>query len=219
MILKPNQGTNRDVALLENFFILSERLWTDAILHDAFNRVGVDGYFDMDEYLKIHSIITQYWEELGGDIYLGDLMLCEAIVRNIAADNFIEIECPKTVEFIETHRPKRHEDGSLMHGIAASVDEVLEFITDLKSMVGIVEFCENTKFAYATGDRDKIEQTQLKENYLAERYRSKRGYMDKLGYNEAFSVLRDLLLGKYKQDSKSPRLRERIEQGLQFWDY
>jgi len=32
-------------------------------------------------------------------------------------------------------------------------------------------------------------------------------------------VLRDLLSGEYKQELNSERLKARIEQGLQFWNY
>lgn len=219
MQLTNTQGTNRDKATNEDIFSLCHLLWTDEMLHESFNRVGIHGYFDMDEYLRIHQIITTYWEKLGANIYLGDLLLCEAIVRNVAEDIFIEIESPKTIEFIEKHRPLRNGDGSLLHGIPATVDEILDLISDLKCMIGIDEFCENTKTAYETGDRENIEQAQIKENYLTERYRRKNGFMDKLGYSEAFTVLRDLLTGKYKRNLKSPRLKARIAQGLQFWEY
>ncbi len=213
------RGTNRDKATLEQIFKLCEILWTDETLHGAFVRVGVDGYFDMDEYLAIHETVTGYWQELGGDVYLGDLFLSEAIVRKVAADVFPDIDSEETRNFIQRHRPIRNEDGSLLHGVPASVDEVIELIEDLRSMIGVQELCDQAKAAYERGDREKIEEINAKENYLAERYRRKKGYMEKMGYSEAFTVLRDLLSGEYKQDVNSERLRERVEQGLQFWDY
>lgn len=213
------RGTNRDKATNEQIFALCQLLWTDEDLHTAFNRVGVDGYFDMDEYIRIHNIMTEYWQATGGDIYLGDLMLAEAVVRKVAADKFTEIDCRQSITFIDRHRPIRNEDGSLMHAIPASVDEVLELIQDLRKMIGVEELCDQAQIAYQAGDREKIEEIVSKENYLAERYRRKKGYMEKMGYSEAFIVLRDLMGGEYKQDVNSARLKERIEQGLQFWNY
>lgn len=213
------RGTNRDKASNEQIFALCQLLWTDETLHASFNRVGVDGYFDMDEYIRIHNMVTEYWQATGGDIYLGDLFLAEAIVRNVAADVFPEVDCKKSRDFISRHRPHRQEDGSLMHAIPASVDEVLELIVDLKSMIGVEELCDQAEAAYEAGDRQKIEEIVSKENYLAERYRRKKGYMEKMGYSEAFTVLRDLLCGEYKQELDSDRLKKRIEQGLQFWNY
>ncbi|MBT6033764.1 MAG: hypothetical protein HOH19_14410 [Kordiimonadaceae bacterium] len=200
-------------------FALCELLWNDEMLHSALLRVGVKGYFDMDEYLHVHKMITEYWQATGGDIYLGDLFLAEAIVRKVTTDEFSCIECKESIDFIKKHRPHRHDDGSLVHNVAASVDEILELIIDLQSMVGVREFCDQAETAYDMGDREKIERVQSKENYLAERYRRKKGYMDKLGYNEAFTVLRDLLGGEYKKELNSDRLKARIEQGLQFWNY
>lgn len=213
------RGTNRDRATNEQIFSLCQLLWTDDDLHLAFHRVGLDGYFDMDEYIRIHNIMTEYWQATGGDVYLGDLFLAEAVVRKVAADFFPEIDCRQSIAFIDRHRPIRHEDGSLMHAIPASVDEVLELIQDLRAMIGVKELCDQAKVAYENGDREKIEEIISKENYLAERYRRKKGYMEKMGYSEAFTVLRDLMGGEYKKDIDSDRLKERIEQGLQFWNY
>lgn len=213
------RGTNRDKASFEQIFGLCKLLWTDEKLHPAFVRVGVLGYFEMDEYLRVHETVTRYWQELGGDIYLGDLFLSEAIVRNVAADVYPEIDCEASRNFIQRRRPLRHEDGSLMHGVPASVDEVLELIEDLRGMIRVKELCDQAQQAYEAGDREKIEKIIAKENYLAERYRRKKGYMEKMGYSEAFTVLRDLLSGEYKQDINSERLRARVEQGLQFWNY
>lgn len=213
------RGTNRDKATNEQIFALCQLLWTDDDLHGAFNRVGIDGYFDMDEYIRIHNIMTEYWQATGGDVYLGDLFLAEAVVRKVAADEFPEIDCRQSITFIDRHRPIRNEDGSLMHAIPASVDEVLDLIQDLRDMIGVKELCDQAKAAYEAGDREKIEEIVSKENYLAERYRRKKGYMEKMGYSEAFTVLRDLMQGEYKQDVNSDRLKERIEQGLQFWNY
>ncbi len=213
------RGANRDKASVYQIFSLCELLWTDEALHPAFNRVGVDGYFDMDEYLRVHNMITEFWQATGGDIYLGDLFLAEAIVRKVADDEFPEIDCPQSREFIQKHRPLRHEDGSLMHPMPATVEEILDLIMDLRSMIGVKELCDQAEKAYLEGDREKIEEVVAKENYLAERYRRKKGYMEKMGYSEAFNVLRDLLCGEYKQDLDSDRLKARIEQGLQFWNY
>lgn len=213
------RGTNRDIASDAQIYALCELLWNDEMLHSALLRVGTRGYFDMDEYLHNHKMITEFWQATGGDIYLGDLFLAEAIVRKVAADEFSCIDCKESMKFIRKHRPHRHDDGSLVHNVPASVDEVLELIVDLKSMVGVKEFCNQTEEAYEAGDREKIEEIQSKEKYLAERYRRKKGYMDKMGYSEAFTVLRDLLGGEYKQELDSDRLKERIEQGLQFWNY
>lgn len=219
MISGHYRGTNRDRASDTQIFSLCELLWTDEILHPAFNRVGLHHYFEIDEYVHIHKMITEYWQATGGNIYLGDLFLAESIVRHVAADEFPDINSEESKKFIAKHRPKRNEDGSLKHGIAATVDEVLDLVQDLRSMIGIKEFCDQTKEAYEAGDRKQIERLNSKENYLAERFRRKRGFMDKLGYTEAFSVLRDILCGEYKQELNSQRLRERIAQGLQFWDY
>ena len=52
------RGTNRDKATNEQIFTLCELLWADENLHPAFNRVGEDGYFDMDEYIQIHNMVT-----------------------------------------------------------------------------------------------------------------------------------------------------------------
>jgi hypothetical protein len=213
------EGANRDKATDGQIFNLCERLWTDEILHHSFFHVLLDGYFEMDDYLLIHNIITDYWQELGGDVYLGDLMIAEAIVRNVAADEFPVINSDETRAFIEAHRPHRHDDGSLMHAVPATVDEILDLIMDLKPMIGIKELCDKSQAAYASGDRDKIEACNLKENYYAERFRRKKGYMDNVGYSKAFNLLRDLMAGEYKQQLNSARLRARIEQGLQFWDY
>jgi len=213
------RGTNREPATDAQIIVLCELLWADENLHQAFNRVGINGYFDMDEYMSVHNMITEYWQASGGDVYLGDLFLAEAIVRHVADDLFPELDCRETHNFIRKHRPKRHDDGTLMHAIPATVDEVLELILDLKTMVGVKEFCDQSEEAYNNGDRDKIEEIQSKEHYLAERYRRKKGYMDKMGYTEAFNVLRDLLCGEYKQELDSQRLKSRIEQGLQFWNY
>ncbi|MEZ5759209.1 MAG: hypothetical protein R3D86_13395 [Emcibacteraceae bacterium] len=213
------RGTNRDKASNQQIFALCQLLWTDDRLHPAFNRVGEKGYFDMDEYIRIHNMVIEYWQATGGDIYLGDLFLSEAIIRKVAADIFPEIDCPQSVSFISKHRPLRHEDGSLMHGMPATVDEVLELIQDLRQMIGVKELCDQAQAAYEAGDREKIEEIIAKENYLAERYRRKKGYMEKMGYSEAFTVLRDLLCGEYKQELNSERLKARIAQGLQFWNY
>ncbi|MBL4601610.1 MAG: hypothetical protein JKY84_02580 [Emcibacteraceae bacterium] len=213
------RGTNRDKATNKQIFALCQLLWADEDLHPAFNRVGEDGYFDMDEYIQIHNIVTEYWQALGGDVYLGDLFLAEAIVRKVASDKFPNIDSGKTTSFILKHRPHRHKDGSLMNSIPASVNEVLELIEDLREMIGVEELCEQSKVAFEGGDRAKIEELVAKENYLAERYRRKKGYMEKMGYNEAFTVLRDILCGEYKQELNSTRLKKRIEQGLQFWNY
>ena len=62
------RGTNRDKASNEQIFALCQLLWTDETLHSAFNRVGVDGYFDMDEYIRIHNMVTEYWQATGGDL-------------------------------------------------------------------------------------------------------------------------------------------------------
>ena len=43
--------------------------------------------------------------------------------------------------------------------------------------------------------------------------------MEKLGYIEAFNVMKDLLKGGFKQDINSERLKDRIQQSLQFWEY
>lgn len=214
-----NRGTNRDKATNEQIFALCQLLWTDDALHPAFNRVGVEGYFDMDEYIRIHNMVTEYWQATGGDIYLGDLFLAEAIVRKVADDVFPDVDCKQSRAFIAKHRPMRQEDGSLLHALPATVDEVLELIVDLKSMIGVKELCDQAAEAYEAGDRYKIEEIVSKENYLAERYRRKKGYMEKMGYSEAFTVLRDLLGGEYKQELDSARLKQRIEQGLQFWNY
>lgn len=219
MVMDSYRGTNRDKATTEQIFKLCELLWTDETLNTAFVRVGVDGYFDMDEYLQVHETVTGYWQKLGGDVYLGDLFLAEAIIRKVAADQYPDIDCEQSRHFIQKHRPLRNEDGVLMHGVPASVDEVVELIEDLRNMIGVKELCDQAKAAYEGGDRHKIEEIIAKENYLAERYRRKKGYMEKMGYSEAFTVLRDLLTGEYKQDINSERLRERVEQGLQFWDY
>lgn len=219
MIIDSYRGTNRDKATNEQIFTLCGLLWKDKTLNSAFVRVGINGYFDMDEYLKIHEMVTGYWQERGGDIYLGDLFLAEAIVRKVAADQYPDINCEQSRHFIQKHRPLRSEDGVLMHGVPASVDEVVELIEDLRSMIGVKELCDQAQAAYEAGDREKIEEINAKENYLAERYRRKKGYMEKMGYSEAFTVLRDLLSGEYKQDTDSQRLRERVEQGLQFWNY
>lgn len=219
MVMDNYRGTNRDKASIEQIYALCERLWKDETLNAAFLRVGVDGYFDMDEYLKIHETVTGYWQELGGDIYLGDLFLAEAIVRKVAADVYPDIDSEQSRHFIQKHRPLRNEDGVLLHGIPASVDEIVELIEDLRSMIGVKELCDQAEAAFKAGDREKIEEITAKENYLAERYRRKKGYMEKMGYSEAFTVLRDLLTGEYKQDINSKRLRERVEQGLQFWNY
>ena len=213
------RGTNREKASEEQIFALCGLLWTDETLHPAFNRVGVNGYFDMDEYIRIHNITVEYWQGTGGDIYLGDLFLAESIVRQVAADVFVDIDCKDSRRFIAKHRPMRGEDGHLMHAVPASVDEVLELIVDLKSMIGVKELCDQAEFAYNSGDREKIQEVVDKENYLAERYRRKKGYMEKMGYSEAFTVLRDLLSGEYKKDLESDRLKARIRQGLQFWNY
>lgn len=213
------RGTNREMATEAQIYALCELLWNDEMLHPALLRVGTRGYFDMDEYLHNHKMITEFWQATGGDVYLGDLFLAEAIVRKVSADEFSCIDCKESLNFIRKHRPHRHDDGSLVHNVPASVDEILELIVDLKSMVGAKEFCDQTEAAYQAGDREKIEKIQSKENYLAERYRRKKGYMDKLGYSEAFTVLRDLLSGEYKKELDSDRLKARIEQGLQFWEY
>ena len=213
------RGTNRDKATDEQIFALCELLWTHEELHPAFVRVGDDGYFDMDEYIRVHNIVTEYWQATGGDVYLGDLFLSEAIVRKVAADIFPDVRSDKTKNFIQRHRPLRHEDGSLMNPLPASVDEILDLIVDLRSMIGVKELCDQAEEAYQNGDREKIEEIVAKENYLAERYRRKKGYMEKMGYSEAFTVLRDLMCGEYKQELDSDRLKARIEQGLQFWNY
>ena len=213
------QGSNRDKATDGQIFAVCELLWTDEILHHSFFRVLLDGYFDMDEYLRVHQIITDYWQEKGGDIYLGDLLIAEAIVRNFAAGEFPALKCEQSKAFIAAHRPHRHDDGSLIHAVPASVDEILDLIHDLQPMVGIKELCDQAAEAFEKGDREQIEKVTLRENYYAERYRRKKGYMDKVGYSEAFNVLRDLIGGEYKQELNSDRLKKRIAQGLQFWDY
>jgi len=212
-------GTNRDKATDGQIFAVCELLWTDEILHHSFFRVLLDGYFDMDEYLKVHQIITGYWQETNGDVYLGDLLIAEAIVRKFAAGEIPAINSEESKSFIEAHRPHRHDDGSLIHAVPTSVDEVIDLIHDLQPMVGIKELCDQAAEAFAKGDRERIEKITLKENYYAEIYRRKKGFMDKVGYSEAFTVLRDLMGGEYKQNLSSDRLKARIEQGLQFWDY
>ena len=219
MIIDLDRENNRDKATDGQIFELCRRLWANEMLYAAFKRVGREDYFEMDEYLKIHEIVTEYWQEGDGNTYLGDLFMSEAILRRFAAGDFPDIESNESSAFIERHRPHRHDDGSLMQAIPVSTDEVLEFIGDLRVMPGIEEFCDQSAVAFASGDRDKIEEMQLRESYLAERFRRKKGYMEKLGYIEAFNVIRDLLKGEFKQDVDSERLKARIEQSLQFWDY
>lgn len=219
MIIDLDRETNRDKATDEQIFELCRRIWANEELYAAFNRVGIDGYFEMDEYLKIHEIVIEYWQEGDGNTYLGDLFLSEAIIRRFVAEEFPDIESDESRAFIEKHRPQRHDDGSLMQAVPVSVDEVLEFIEDLRKMPGIEEFCDNSDKAFSSANRDKIEEMQLKESYLAERFRRKKGYMEKLGYIEAFNVMKDLLKGEFKQDINSERLKDRINQSLQFWKY
>lgn len=219
VIIDLNRETNRDKASNEEIFELCNRIWADEMLQKAFQRVGIHGYFEMDEYLKIHKLVTDYWQEGDGNIYLGDLFMVEAILRRFTAGQFPAIDSEESREFIKNHRPHRHGDGSLMQAAAVSVDEVIEFIEDLRQMPNIQEFCENSKKAFSGDDREKIEEMQLKESYLAERFRRKKGYMEKLGYIEAFNVMRDLLNGEFKQDINSERLKDRIGQSLQFWKY
>lgn len=219
MIIDLDRETNRDKATDEQIFVLCRRIWADEMLYAAFNRVGIDDYFEMDEYLKIHEIVTDYWQEGNGNIYLGDLFLSEAILRRVAFGVFPDIDSDESRSFIERHRPHRYDDGSLKQPVPVSVEEVLEFIEDMRKMPGIEEFCDNSDKAFSSADREKIEEMQLKESYLAERFRRKKGYMEKLGYIEAFNVMKDLLKGEFKQDINSERLRERISQSLQFWEY
>lgn len=219
MIIDLDRETNRDKATDEQMFELCRRIWADELLYAAFKRVGLHGYFEMDEYLKIHTIVTDYWQEGDGNTYLGDLFLSEAVLRHFAAGDFPDIESNESRAFIDEHRPNRNADGSLKQPEPVSVDEVVEFIEDLRKMPGIEEFCYNSDKAFSSADRDKIEEMQLKESYLAERFRRKKGYMEKLGYIEAFNVMKDLLKGEFKQDINSERLRDRISQSLQFWEY
>lgn len=219
MIIDLDRETNRDKATDEQIFELCRRIWANEVLYAAFNRVGLHGYFEMDEYLKIHTVVTDYWQEGDGNTYLGDLFLSEAILRHFVAKDFPDIESAESCAFIEKHRPNRHADGSLKQPEPVSVDEVLEFIEDLRKMPGIEEFCDNSDKAFSSADRNKIEEMQLKESYLAERFRRKKGYMEKLGYIEAFNVMKDLLKGEFKQDINSERLKDRINQSLQFWEY
>lgn len=217
MLIDLNHGTNREKATDEELFKLCDKLWEDEELNVAFRRVGKTDYFTMDEYHKIHIIITEFWQEGGGDTYLGDLMMAEAIVRRHATGEFVDIDGLETRIFIEKHRPHRHDDGSLATPERASLDEVLEFISDMMTMDGIEDFCEEVEASLQSGDRERIEAMQRKENYYAERYRRKKGYMEKLGYTEAFCVMRDLIKGEYKRELQSDRLREKVEQSLGFW--
>lgn len=212
-------GSNRDKAADGDIVTVCERLLANETLNSAFKNVGTSGYFEMADYLKIHDIITIYWQETGGDIYLGDLLIAEAVCRRVVAGEFSAIDSDETKAFIKKHRPHRHADGSLIHPGPATVDDVIELIKDLRSLDNIKEICVEAADAFQSGDRNRIEEIQSQEFYLAERYRRKKGYMEKVGYQEAFTVLSDLLSGEYKQELNSKRMRKRIKQGLGFWDY
>jgi len=215
--LNDSHGTNREKATDAQLFALCDQLMADEVLFVAFSNVGVQKYFQTDDYLKIHHKITDYWQKGDGDTYLGDLMLVEAIVRMVCAGSLPQVNSRETSEFIEKHRPHRHDDSSLMAPSPASLDEVLEFLNDIRDYDGIADICAEAHVAYQSGDRDRIEKIRSQESYLVERFRRKNGYMEKLGYLEGFAVLRDLLSGEYKRELSSDRLREKIEQSLQFW--
>jgi hypothetical protein len=207
----------RAVANDGQIFELCRIIWQDDIMHPAFIRVGLNGYFDRDEYDRLHRIISSYWEKGKGVLYRGDLLLCEAIIRHVAADIFDDFDSPKARDFIKIHRPKRQPNGTLLQADSATVDELLDLIGDLKKMIGIKEFCNQSKVAIESGDRDEIEKIQSKEHYLTERFRRKRGFMDKLGYGEVFAVLCEVVSGDIEDHPEE--LRRRIEQSLQFLKY
>ncbi|MDG1709092.1 MAG: hypothetical protein P8H03_10040 [Emcibacteraceae bacterium] len=210
-------GTNREKANDEQIFAICDQLIADEILNKAFQKVGVHDYFELEDYLKIHHKITDYWQNGNADTYLGDLMLVEAIVRKVSTGSLPQVNSRETSEFIEKHLPHRHDDGSLMAPSPATLEEVLEFLNDIREVDGISDICTEAHEAFQSGDRDRIEKIRCQESYLAERFRRKNGYMEKLGYIEGFAVLRDLLSGEYKRELSSDRLRDKIEQSLQFW--